>query len=94
LLEEELGVSVIPTVAVRRKGLEELAEAIASASSREPGPGQTTFDHLVLDLFANNLEERAVYAIDPKEPWAERFEFVELVGGNLYQVQPRSLPEP
>jgi ferrous iron transport protein B len=39
LLEEELGVAVVPTVAVRRKGLDELAEAIASARHREPGPG-------------------------------------------------------
>ena len=60
----------------------------------EPGLGQDTFDHLVLDLFANNLEHRPVYAIDPKEPWEDRFDFVELAGGNLYQVQPRSLPEP
>jgi ferrous iron transport protein B len=34
-LEEALGVPVIPTVAVRRKGLTELAEAIAAAEERE-----------------------------------------------------------
>ncbi|MBM3596536.1 MAG: ferrous iron transporter B, partial [Alphaproteobacteria bacterium] len=39
LLEEELGVAVVPTVAVRRKGLDELGEAIASARHREPDPG-------------------------------------------------------
>ena len=35
-LAEQLGVPVIPTVAVRRKGLAELVEAIASAETREP----------------------------------------------------------
>ncbi len=35
-LEEALGVPVIPTVAVRRKGLSELAKAIAAAEERAP----------------------------------------------------------
>ena len=38
VLAEELGVRVIPTVAVRRRGLAELGEAIASAEAREAGP--------------------------------------------------------
>jgi len=40
-LEAALGVPVIPTVAVRRRGLDELAAAIASAEARaaEPHPG-------------------------------------------------------
>lgn len=41
VLAEELGVPVIPTVAVRRRGLAELGEAIASAGERHPGPGLT-----------------------------------------------------
>jgi ferrous iron transport protein B len=41
MLEEELGVRVVPTVAVRRRGLTELAEALAAAETRHPGPGQT-----------------------------------------------------
>jgi len=41
VLEEELGVKVVPTVAVRRRGLVELGEAIASAESRHAGPGLT-----------------------------------------------------
>jgi ferrous iron transport protein B len=41
VLAEELGVQVIPTVAVRRRGLAELGEAIASAGERHPGPGLT-----------------------------------------------------
>jgi ferrous iron transport protein B len=41
VLAEELGVPVIPTVAVRRRGLVELGEAIASAETRHPGAGLT-----------------------------------------------------
>ena len=41
VLQEELGVRVVPTVAVRRRGLEELGEAIASAETRHAGPGLT-----------------------------------------------------
>ena len=41
LLQDELGVQVVPTVAVRRKGLGDLAEALAGAQRRDPGPGQT-----------------------------------------------------
>jgi len=52
VLAEELGVAVVPTVAVRRIGLEDLSEAIASAETRHPGPGQT----------ALNLTERRVAA--------------------------------
>jgi ferrous iron transport protein B len=39
-LENALGVPVIATVAVRRRGLTELAEAIAKAEEREAGPTQ------------------------------------------------------
>lgn len=52
VLAEELGVAVVPTVAVRRIGLDELSEAIATAETRHPGPGQT----------ALNLTERRVAA--------------------------------
>lgn len=41
ILEQELGVKVIPTVAVRRRGLTELTEAVAAAELRHPGPGLT-----------------------------------------------------
>jgi ferrous iron transport protein B len=39
-LESALGVPVVPTVAVRRRGLTELAQAIAAAEHREAGPAQ------------------------------------------------------
>ncbi|MBT0667200.1 ferrous iron transporter B [Novosphingobium profundi] len=41
VLEEELGVRVVSTVAVRRRGLTELGEAVASATLRAPGPSLT-----------------------------------------------------
>jgi ferrous iron transport protein B len=41
VLQEELGVRVVPTVAVRRRGLAELGGAIASAETRHAGPGLT-----------------------------------------------------
>ena len=41
VLEEELGVRVVPTVAVRRRGLADLGEAIASAELRQAGPSLT-----------------------------------------------------
>ncbi|MCJ2183854.1 ferrous iron transporter B [Novosphingobium sp. 1949] len=39
VLEEELGVRVVPTVAVRRRGLADLGEAMASAETRTPRLG-------------------------------------------------------
>ncbi|WP_159981978.1 MULTISPECIES: ferrous iron transporter B [unclassified Novosphingobium] len=41
VLAEELGVPVVSTVAVRRRGLAELGEAIANAGERHAGPGLT-----------------------------------------------------
>ncbi|GGZ15584.1 ferrous iron transporter B [Novosphingobium colocasiae] len=41
VLAEELGVPVIPTVAVRRRGLADLGEAISNAGARHAGPGLT-----------------------------------------------------
>ncbi len=60
LLEQELGVRVIPTVAVRRKGLEELAEAIARAETREPGPGQTALTLTERRVAAHAMAEGAI----------------------------------
>jgi len=47
------------------------------------------FDDLVRDLIASNIASRPVYAIDPKEPWEEWFDFVELADGSVYQVHYR-----
>jgi ferrous iron transport protein B len=60
LLEEELGVAVVPTVAVRRRGLDALAEAIAGARSRDPGPGQTDLTPTERRLAAHAMAQGAI----------------------------------
>lgn len=60
LLAEELGVSVIPTVAVRHKGLAELADAIAAAQTRDPGPGQTALTLTERRVAAHAMAEGAI----------------------------------
>lgn len=60
LLEEELGVAVVPTVAVRRKGLDELAEAIASARHREPGAGVTDLTPTERRVAAHAMAQGAI----------------------------------
>ena len=60
LLEQELGVRVIPTVAVRRRGLDDLAEAIASAETRHPGPGITDLSLIERRVAAHAMAEGAI----------------------------------
>ncbi|CDO38312.1 MULTISPECIES: ferrous iron transporter B [Novosphingobium] len=60
LLEQELGVRVIPTVAVRRRGLTDLAEAIASAEMRHPGPGITDLSLTERRVAAHAMAEGAI----------------------------------
>jgi ferrous iron transport protein B len=60
LLEEELGVAVVPTVAVRRRGLDALGEAIANARRREPGPGQTALTPTERRLAAHAMAQGAI----------------------------------
>jgi ferrous iron transport protein B len=60
LLEQELGVRVVPTVAVRRRGLAELAEAIASAETRHPGPGITDLSLIERRVAAHAMAEGAI----------------------------------
>jgi ferrous iron transport protein B len=60
LLEEELGVAVVPTVAVRRKGLDALGEAIADARSRTTGAGQTALSASELRLAAQAMARGAI----------------------------------
>jgi len=60
VLEHGLGIPVIPTVAVRRRGLAELASAIETAEARAPGPHQP---HTLLAerrLTARALTEAAI----------------------------------
>ncbi|HKR92033.1 FeoB small GTPase domain-containing protein, partial [Novosphingobium sp.] len=60
VLEEELGVRVIPTVAVRRRGLAELGEAIASAEMRDAGPGLTDLGPTERRVAAHAMADAAI----------------------------------
>jgi len=60
VLEEELGVKVVPTVAVRRRGLAELGEAIASAESRHAGPGLTDLGSTERRVAAHAMANAAI----------------------------------
>lgn len=60
VLEEELGVRVVPTVAVRRRGLAELGEAIASAQSRHSGPGLTDLGQTERRVAAHAMANAAI----------------------------------
>ncbi len=54
----------------------------------EPTAQEATWDDLVRDLLARNMEQGPVYATDPKEEWREWFDFVELGDAPLYQIEP------
>ena len=56
----------------------------------EPGSGDVTMDDLVHDLIVSNIDQRPVYALDPKEPWEEWFEFVQEEGSFVHQVRLKS----
>ena len=59
-LASELGVPVIPTVAVRRKGLKELTRAIADAEERAPEPRHPHSDQVERRLSARAIAEGAI----------------------------------
>lgn len=60
VLAEELGVPVIPTVAVRRRGLAELGEAIAAAGERHAGPGLTDLGQTERRVAAHAMASAAI----------------------------------
>jgi ferrous iron transport protein B len=59
-LEAALGVPVVPTVAVRRRGLTELAEAIGAAKERGPQPQAATITLSERRLTAHAIAEGAI----------------------------------
>jgi ferrous iron transport protein B len=59
-LEQALGVKVVPTVAVRRRGLAELGEAIARAELRRPGPGLTELTLVERRVAAHAMADGAI----------------------------------
>ncbi|MFC3215672.1 ferrous iron transporter B [Novosphingobium panipatense] len=60
VLAQELGVPVISTVAVRRRGLDELGEAIASAAQRQPGPALTQLGPIERRVAAHAMADAAI----------------------------------
>jgi ferrous iron transport protein B len=56
-LEEELGVPVVPTVAVDGTGVDELRERIDEAAAPESTPVESWFDHLPDDLGVSKAEK-------------------------------------
>ncbi len=59
-LEQALGIKVVPTVAVRRRGLTELAEAVAAAEMRHPGPGLTDLTMTERRVAAHAMADAAI----------------------------------
>ncbi|VWX55172.1 ferrous iron transporter B [Novosphingobium sp. 9U] len=59
-LEQALGIKVVPTVAVRRRGLTELAEAVAHAELRHPGPGLTQLTMTERRVAAHAMADAAI----------------------------------
>jgi ferrous iron transport protein B len=59
-LQEALGVPVVPTVAVRRRGLSELAEAIAAAEARAPEHHRPHVDQTERRVTAHAIAEAAI----------------------------------
>jgi ferrous iron transport protein B len=59
-LESALGVPVIPTIAVRRRGLDELAAAIAAAEDREPEARRPHIDLTERRVTAHAIAEAAI----------------------------------
>ena len=60
VLGQELGVQVVPTVAVRRRGLDELGAALAAAKTRDPGPGQTALTLTERRFAAHAMADAAI----------------------------------
>ncbi len=53
----------------------------------EPAQDTETFDDLVRELVAQNLERRPIYATDPKEAWFSWFEFERESDGIVYRIR-------
>ncbi|WNO53742.1 ferrous iron transporter B [Stakelama saccharophila] len=83
VLEAELGVPVIPTVAVRRRGLEELKAAMAAAvhpgaKRVRPSDGHIDDDIVTLQRRARALSEAATVSETATRRWTHRIDAVAL----------------
>ena len=59
-LEQALGVPVVPTVAVRRRGLDQLAEAISAAQDRSPQPQHATITQTERRVSAHAIADATI----------------------------------
>ncbi|MEM8697137.1 MAG: ferrous iron transporter B [Pseudomonadota bacterium] len=85
ILARELGVPVIPTVAVRRRGIDALKDAIRSKISGtnmrsiEPGRGDgDAFDTILDAKRAREIARRAIVSETPGRQWNRRIDAVAL----------------
>jgi ferrous iron transport protein B len=77
-LARELGVPVLPTVAVRRRGLPELLEAVAHAAKTKPRPAADAEPLGVLQRRARALAASAVVSETPARRWGTALDSVAL----------------
>ena len=77
-LEHALGVPVIPTVAVRRRGLDELAAAIAAAEERKPDHHRPFTDMAERRLTAHAIAEAAIVSETARHRLHSRLDHVLL----------------
>ena len=77
-LAKGLGAPVIPTVAVRRRGLDALRGAVAEALDGPPPPARAPEDERSLRTRARALARAAVVAETPTRRWAHAFDSVAL----------------
>ena len=77
-LANELGVPVLPTVAVRRRGLPELLEAVALAARTKPRPAADAEPLGVLQKRARALAASAVVSETPARRWGHALDAVAL----------------
>jgi ferrous iron transport protein B len=78
VLERELGVPVIPTVAVRRKGLDALVEAITDAVGRKPAATTPAEPLAALQKRARALSSAATVSETPARRWGNLLDAVAL----------------
>ncbi|MGI4949355.1 MAG: FeoB small GTPase domain-containing protein, partial [Janthinobacterium lividum] len=81
VLARELGVPVIPTVAVRRRGLDELRAAMADALARKPArldAAAVPDDMASLQRRSRRLAQAAVVSETPVRRWGHAFDSVAL----------------
>ncbi|PAX07528.1 ferrous iron transporter B [Sphingomonas lenta] len=78
VLAQELGVPVVPTVAVRRRGLDALTEALTDAVKRKPEPARDTDPLPQLQKQARKLAAAAVLSETPARRWNHALDSVAL----------------